>query len=275
MKLKKMAAWVIFTDLDGTLLDLQTYSFHQAEAAVELLHARQIPLIFCSSKTRTEQEFYRGQLKVNTPFIVENGSAIFIPSGYFNFIYPYRKSLPGYHIIELGAPVAQIRQAIAEIRANLKLTCSGYADLSLAEICRLTGLDEAAARRASQREYSETILTADFSPETLRQFQNALAQKGLVCVAGSRFYTITGQGCDKGQAVLLLTELFRRKFGSVVTLGLGDSLNDVSLLAAVDRPFLVQQPGGRWAELNLPRLEKVVGIGPDGWQKVISDYQKN
>lgn len=263
---------VIFTDLDGTLLELETGSYQPALPAINLLRILQIPLIFCSSKTQAEQESYRQELGLTTPFIVENGSAIFIPPNYFNFIYPYRKSLPGYHVIELGTPVAEIRRVIAEVRAALGLSCYGYADLSLPEISRLTGLDETAARRASRREYSETILKADFSPETFKQFQQALAQNGLDCVAGSIFYTITGQGSDKGQATLLLIELFRRKYGSVVTIGLGDSPNDAPFLKVVDQPFLVQKPGGHWAELNLPGLERVAGVGPVGWQNVIFDY---
>jgi mannosyl-3-phosphoglycerate phosphatase family protein len=264
--------WVVFTDLDGTLLELETYAYDHAQPAVELLKTRQIPLIFCSSKTRTEQEFYRHKLKVQDPFIVENGSAVFIPEGYFNFSYPYHHSLPGYHIIELGAPVAEIRRAVAELRSRLHLTCWGYADLSLAEISRLTGLDEAAAQRASQREHSETLLKADFSPEIFRQFRQALAQKGLDCVAGSKFYTITGRGGNKGEAARLLSGLFQRKWGNILTVGLGDGLNDEPLLAAVDYPFLVQRPDGHWAELRLPGLEKVAGVGPVGWRSVIFDY---
>lgn len=264
-----MGRWVVFTDLDGTLLELDTYSYQAAQPAVELLRARQIPLVFCSSKTRAEQEFYRHKLGVDAPFVVENGSTIFIPQGYFDFAYPYQRSLPGYDVIELGAPVTAIRRATAEIRARLNLTCYGYADLSLAEITELTGLGVDAAQHACQREYSETLLKSDFTPATLRQFQEALAQKGFACVAGSRFYTITGAGSDKGQATLRLTSLFRHKFGPIATVGLGDSPNDEPLLAVVDHPFLVQQPGGRWAELNLPRLEKVTGVGPAGWQSVI------
>lgn len=265
-----MKQWVVFTDLDGTLLELDTYSYHVAQPAVELLRTKQIPLVFCSSKTRAEQEFYRHKLRVDAPFIVENGSAVFIPNGYFDFAYLYQRSLPGYEVIELGTPVAAIRQAIAEIRADLGLDCYGYADLSLSEITRLTGLDADAAQRACWREYSETLLKSDFTPQTLAQFQQALARQGLVCVTGSKFYTIHGQRSDKGQAARLLINLFRRKFGSVITVGLGDGPNDASFLTLVNYTYLVQRPDHHWINLELPHLEKVNGVGPAGWQSVIS-----
>lgn len=261
--------WVVFTDLDGTLLELETYAYDQAQAAVEWLNTRQIPLVFCSSKTRAEQEFYRQALKVEAPFIVENGSAIFIPEDYFDFAYPYHRAPPGYRVIEMGVPVARIRQALSEIRTDLGFSYWGYADLSLLEICQLTGLDENQARRACQREYSETLLKFNFTPQTLKRFQAALARRGLACITGSSFYTISGQRSDKGQAVRLLVNLFRRKFGTVISVGLGDSPNDAPFLALVDYAYLVQKPDHSWFSLNLPHLEKVQGVGPAGWQSVI------
>lgn len=269
MRPEETTQWIVFTDLDGTLIDLDTYAYDQAQPAVETLHARQIPLVFCSSKTRAEQEFYRDQLRVDAPFIVENGSAIFIPENYFDFTYPYHRSLAGYHVIELGRPVAEIRRSLADIRAELGLNYWGYADLSLAEISRLTGLNENQANLACRREYSETLLKSDFTPKTWQQFHEALARHGLACISGSKFHTISGLQSDKGQAVRRLVNLFRRKFGPVITVGLGDSPNDAPFLALVDYAYLVRQPGRHWINLNLPHLKKVDGVGPAGWQSVI------
>ena len=41
---------IVFTDLDGTLLDLKSYSYARSREAVEFLQNREIPLVFCSSK---------------------------------------------------------------------------------------------------------------------------------------------------------------------------------------------------------------------------------
>ncbi|UCH52084.1 MAG: HAD hydrolase family protein, partial [Chloroflexota bacterium] len=62
---------VIFSDLDGTLLDRATYSYDKALPTVDYLRERGIPIVFCSAKTRVEQEVYRRELKVFHPFIVE------------------------------------------------------------------------------------------------------------------------------------------------------------------------------------------------------------
>lgn len=69
---------IIFTDLDGTLLDSR-YSFRKALPAIKLIKEKNIPLILCSSKTRSEIELWRKKLNNNHPFISENGGGIFIP----------------------------------------------------------------------------------------------------------------------------------------------------------------------------------------------------
>ncbi len=47
-----MKKLIIFTDLDGTLLDLHTYSFEKSLPGLGLLRQKNVPLVFCSSKTR-------------------------------------------------------------------------------------------------------------------------------------------------------------------------------------------------------------------------------
>ncbi|MCZ7625281.1 MAG: HAD-IIB family hydrolase [Candidatus Methylomirabilis sp.] len=103
---------VIFTDLDGTLLDYKTYSFDPARDALEKVRQRGIPLVLCTSKTRAEVARYRQRLNNDDPFIVENGGAAFIPAGYFPFAYPYQRDVNGYHVIEYGTPLPQVGRCI-------------------------------------------------------------------------------------------------------------------------------------------------------------------
>src|SRR5574337_76081 len=90
---------LIFTDLDGTLLDHKTYSFDPAQEALNEVEQRGIPLILCTSKTRTEVERLRRALNNHHPFIVENGGAVFIPIDYFSFVHPYQREVDGYGVI--------------------------------------------------------------------------------------------------------------------------------------------------------------------------------
>src|SRR5512140_1450875 len=76
---------VVITDLDGTLLDADTYAWEMARPALQQLKSRGIPLVLATSKTRAESEFWRSLLEIGDPFIVENGGAAFIPKDYFPF----------------------------------------------------------------------------------------------------------------------------------------------------------------------------------------------
>ena len=95
---------IIFTDLDGTLLDYKDDSSSRVAPLVSKLKDGGVIILFCSSKTRVEQEVYRKRLGIDTPFIVENGGAIYISRDYFNFAYEYHRLGDGYNVIELGMP---------------------------------------------------------------------------------------------------------------------------------------------------------------------------
>lgn len=259
---------VIFTDLDGTLLDLETYSCQAAITTVQRLIALHIPLVFCSSKTRVEQEYYQRALEFSAPMIVENGAAIYIPEHYFEQSDLSGKTAAGYQVIEFGVPVSFIRQELQSIRTKLRLTFRGYAELSPGELCAITGLDTDAAIRAQQRDYSETLVGA-LSETEVAALTEALRDKGLSCTRGSRFYTVTSAHNDKGKAVACLTDLFRQHLGTITTIGLGDGANDLPMLRIVDRAFLLQQADSSSVITEEPQIERIAGTGAAVWARVI------
>jgi len=258
---------VVFTDLDGTLLDPVTYSYERALPFIERLQQMSIPIVFCSHKTRAEQEVYRQELGISDPFIVENGGAIFIPQGYFSFNFDYDKARGGYQIIELGMSYAEIRRILGKIRAEVGINFRGFGDMSAQEVAKDAGLDLEAARRAKEREYDETVKPLE-NPEEMGKVLKAIKKAGLNYTHGGRYYGVMGAN-DKGRAVTILADLFRKKLGEVETVGIGDSPNDLPMLAVVDTPILVQKPGGRGEEIDLPRLKRIEGVGPEGWSRAI------
>lgn len=276
-----MPQWIIYTDLDGTLLDFYTYSYKKVEDTVKKINERQIPLIFCSSKTRVEQEVYRQNLNLDHPFITENGSAIFIPKDYFDtdfstFSDDFRiQKKSNYTVLELGEESIYIKKIIEEGRARTNCKVKGYADLTLDEITNLTHLSHEAAMLAATREYSETLLTGDFSSSNFKDFQQYLSEHGLACVSGGKFYTVMGNRSNKGEAIRILNKFFRKKYSAITTVGLGDSANDIPLLEAVNVPFLVKKPHDDWQSISNANIFKVAGIGPEGWNMAIESILRS
>ena len=62
----------------------------------------------------------------------------------------------------------------------------------------------------------------------------------------------------------ILSDLFRKKYPGIRTIGFGDAPNDAPMLAAVDQSFLVARPDGSHQSLSLPNLIKVPLPGPAG-----------
>lgn len=75
---------------------------------------------------------------------------------------------------------------------------------------------------------------------------------------------------DKGKAVAMLTELYRKIHDDLFTVGIGDNPNDVPMFEQVDYPIIVQNKNGTYDErIDASRLIKAEGIGPEGWNKAI------
>lgn len=253
---------VIFTDLDGTLLDHNIYSHEKAQPALNMINQYHIPLIFCTSKTWSETEYHRKKIKNKDPFIIENGGAIFIPYGYFNFPYDYHLKKAGYQIIELGTPYKKLRKILISIRKK-GLKVIGFGDMSPQEIAAETGMSLETAHLAKQRRYNEPFRLCQ--EEDKQKLQYLIHQNNLRIVKGGRYYHLIGNN-DKGKAVRILISLFSQKYSRLISYGLGDSENDFTMLEAVDRPYLVQKPDGTFASDKYPGIQ---GIGPEGWNQFI------
>ena len=72
---------MIFTDLDGTLLDHETYDWSPAAPLLGRLTAAGIPVCLASSKTAAEMVPLRAAMGLSAaPLICENGAGI-VPGG--------------------------------------------------------------------------------------------------------------------------------------------------------------------------------------------------
>ncbi len=260
--------YIVFTDLDGTLIDHDTYSYEAAKPAIYKLKARNIPLIFCTSKTRAEIEVYVREMELSHPFISENGGGIFIPKGYFKADYPASRTQGIYDVIELGTAYETLRHVLAGIRSHEELHIIGFGDMSAREVSEDTGLDIESATLAKMREYDEAFKLEGDGKEASKLEEN-IRSRGLNYTRGGRYWHILGDN-DKGKAVNILKNLYRKEYGEIRTIGLGDSMNDIPMLRAVDMPFLVQKHDGKHdPKIDDPGISRVEGIGPVGWHKAI------
>jgi mannosyl-3-phosphoglycerate phosphatase family protein len=263
---------IVFTDLDGTLLDAHTYAVGPAREMLARLAAQHIPVVFCSSKTAAEQRPLRRELGLeHTPYIVENGAAVLVPdsAGLAVTDWPRVPDHPNERMRVLGQSADRVRAGLARATARTGQAVAGYADLTVRHIADLTGLDEPSAARARQRDFSETLID-QWPAAQWSALEAALSAEGLICRHGGRFRTVSGAESDKGRAARLVASLYSVAIGQpVVTAGIGDSGNDEGLLISVDHPYLVAHHERSWASLDVPGLVRTSQAGPSGWNEAI------
>ena len=266
------ARHLVFTDLDGTLLDHHDYSFEPALARLQQLEQLGIPLVIASSKTRAEIEPLRSELGNSHPFICENGAAVFIPEGYFPAQPGSTIARDGWWVREFCEPRSTWLALLAELADEFPGDFTSFSMAGTEGICAMTGLDPAAARLANQRDYSEPVQW--LGPQERRaHFLQRLTEAGANVLQGGRFLGVAGD-CDKGRALAWLREVYAAHAAAVIDdLAAGDSGNDIAMLRAAGTALLVRSPVH-----DFPLVARQEGLlrstltGPAGWSEGVGEW---
>lgn len=264
---------LVVSDLDGSLLDHDSYSFAPALAQVQALEMAGIPLVLASSKTAQEIVAIRAELPNQHPYIVENGAAVIIPAGYFPEQPEHTVAADDSWLRAFAPPRSRWLDVLAMLESLFPGEFEYFARAGIEGIVRMTGLSPAAAALANSRQYSEPVKWLG-SPEREREFIAALHQAGANVLRGGRFLGVAGQ-CDKGAALRWLRSVYagyapdRR----IIDLAIGDSENDCSMLEAAHSALLVRSPVHDFPVLaKLDRVMRSSACGPTGWSEGVAAW---
>lgn len=256
--------WLVVTDLDGTMLNHDSYALGDTQLTINLLKNKKIPVVLNTSKTYAETVSIRATLQLHDPFIVENGSCVYIPTDMFPVQPPHSTKREKYWAITLGKSQQEISHALEHI----SIPESYYTRLSrctVEQAVDLTGLSPQQAAQAITREFTEPLIWHNDS-ESLLEFQNQLQRYNLTTLRGGRFLHVLGT-CDKGQATTVLTNCYDHRTKTIV---LGDSANDAAMLNMADISVIVNSPSSHLLDnLVLPTI-KTNAVAPEGWSEGIN-----
>jgi mannosyl-3-phosphoglycerate phosphatase len=234
---------------------------------LDALRRQSIPLIFCTSKTRSEVKALRRAMGNAHPFIVENGGAIVIPAGYFPEIATLGNQAKAYTLI-LGRPYDELVRELRRISQELDVSTQGFHQMTDQEVAHATGLSMREAHMARQRETGEAFRFTRANQSAIRAFRRRAQERGYTVQRGGRFWHFTGS-CDKGLAMSVLIGFYRMAWQTrIFTIALGDSANDLTMLRLVDRPILIPKPDGSFdndVTKAIPRIARASKPGPHGW----------
>ncbi|PXX89162.1 mannosyl-3-phosphoglycerate phosphatase [Marinobacter vulgaris] len=252
---------ILFSDLDGTLLDHDSYDWSPAKPALARLEAGGIPVILNSSKTAAELRAIRGKLGNTAPFIVENGAAVVIPANYFG---PGQEQMQSF-----GASRADVLALLAQCRAE-GFQFRSFTDMSPAELAGHASLSEAEAELAKDRAGTEPLLWLG-DENSQAKFRQKLEEHNCRLVQGGRFLHAMGS-FDKADGVRFLLGKYKEHYPleNVIAVALGDSPNDQHMLEAADIAVIVR--GAQSDSVSLPsqsRAIRSIKTGPAGWNECV------
>lgn len=257
---------LIFTDLDGTFLNHDNYSFHESLEALDKIKEETIPLIFTTSKTKAEVLELQKSVGIDEPFIIENGAALFIPKGYQDLQFDSSKTYSGYKVLVLGKKYSQILEFYNEYKEEFGM--KGFSDMSLSEVMEYTSLNESGAKLAIQRDFTEPFILEDSS--VFERLCNLASTYNIKITKGGRFYHLIGENQDKGIAVEKTSELFSKLYNEKVqTIGLGDGPNDIVMFENVDIPIAIKNHLGEYVECDVKNLQYSTFKGSLGFNEMV------
>ena len=151
-----MTKTLVFTDMDGTLLDHHTYSFEAAKPALAALEKKDIPVIPTTSKTFADTTAAREHWFRRA--FIENGAAIFIPHGFFKQKPSGTVWIDGYWCKAFISNKNYWIKLLEKIGSEFDGKYKQFSKMSIQEIQECTGLDERSASLAAKRQFGEPVL---------------------------------------------------------------------------------------------------------------------
>lgn len=244
---------MVFTDLDGTLIDHETYRWDAAQPALRALAKIKAGLVLASSKTAAEISPLRAELGADKwPAIVENGAGVLDP-----------------HAASVIDPVeyGKLRHFLQKVPENLCQFYRGFGDMSATEVAQMTGLSQQDADLAKQRNFSEPGQWTG-TLQDREAFLTLLGKHGIIAQQGGRFLTLSFGG-NKVDQMRRIIEIYQPTH----TIALGDAPNDIAMLENAEFGVVVANPNSA----PLPtlsgeadgRILRTTTAGPTGWNEAI------
>ncbi len=258
---------LIFTDLDGTLLDHHNYSAKPADRLIEQLHDQgTADIIPVTSKTQSELQWLRNSIPLqNILSVTENGSVIHAcgssPLG----------DDDRAHSILLGIRYRAILEQVAKLPQSLRHHITGFADMPVEQVMATTGLRLDDARRAQDREATEPFLWSGSAPE-LSALREILIEENIQVQRGGRFYHLTGQATKENAMAKIISAFVERKPDfQIISIALGDGPNDLAMIEAANFGVIMPNPDGVTIETAKAHVRSAPVPGPEGWVMAVQE----
>ena len=251
---------LIFTDLDGSLLNKETFKFDVIKDFFKELVSNGIIIIPNSSKTEAELLDFNEQNNLDLSFITENGSSI-------HGLNKIHQNLPSKIII--SRTIDEIRNIYEEnISLDFKNKITNILELEIEVQQKILGLPLDKIMLAIKRDHSLPIKFNGTEIEK-NEFIKIMKNSGLTIQTGGRIMNVC-DNVNKSKAMSEAVRLMRKELDDkIITIGVGDNENDIEMIKQTDYPCLVKNENFDSSLINIDNLIKSDEPSPKGWSDVI------
>ena len=257
--MKKKHTILIFTDLDGSLLDRDTFKFDTIKNYVKSLVNDGIIIIPNSSKTEKEIEKFNRDLGVALPYISENGSAI---HG-LNII---NKNFPNKII--LSREKEEILEIFkSKIPEQLKNKCIQILKINKKQQEKIFGQKDSNLKDALDRKYTLPFLFKGDKKDK-NKLLKILNSCSLTFQEGGRVSNLC-DNTNKVKSMNRVVKILKKTEDKIKTIAVGDNYNDLDMLKNCDLPCLVFNDQFKLDQIDIDNLIFSNKPSPEGWADVI------
>jgi len=264
-----MKSIMLFTDLDGSLLNHFDYNFDAAVPLIRELQNNGTPVIPNTSKTANEIALICSEVGLSDGFICENGAAVYLPKTLSVSPEDDFDDCGDYWRKAFVQPRSHWQAILATVPEHLTDCFKSFAELGVSGIMEATGLPEENALLSSQRQFNEPLMWLGSEAEKT-EFIEFMEDKGATLLQGGRFLHVGGN-CDKSTAMNWYAAYFKHQKGiteDISTIAIGDSGNDIAMLEAATAAVVVKAPEKPYPEITKDSaVFYTQAIAPEGWDE--------
>ncbi len=250
---------LIFTDLDGSLLDRETFKFDKIKNYIIHLLSEGIFIIPNSSKTEKEIISFNRELGFELPYISENGSAI-IGLNLLNKNFPNK-------IILSREKDDLIKIFNTRVPESLKNKCKLVLKMDKKKQNSILGLSGTSLKNATNRNYTIPFLFEGSKIEK-GKLSKILKSHSLTLQEGGRVINLC-DNVNKVKSMNKVVRIYKKIETNTKVIAVGDNYNDLDMLKNSDLPCLVFNDKFRLDQININNLLVSNKPSPEGWADVI------
>ena len=250
---------LIFTDLDGSILDRDTFKFDQIKQYMKKLLNSGVIIIPNSSKTESEIIEFNQELGENLAYISENGSVI-------NGLNILNSNFPDKIILsrEKEELIEIFKKNVPE---NLQNKCKFISNLDKKNQMGIFSLSDNKLKNALKRKYTEPFLFEGEKSERI-ELLKILKKKSLTLQEGGRVINLC-DNVNKVKSMKKILKIYKKIQSNIKVIAVGDNYNDLDMLKNCDLPCLVFNDQFKEDQINIDNLIISNRPSPDGWADVI------